>query len=161
MGFTRGLGTELVKTAAFVAALAVGANFHEPLAQWAARLPLPERAMPTLTYLAIIVLALWVGRVLNQALIVKLLKREKPGSSPERLLGATVGFGRGVLAVGAILLLLLIPPWGAFADYVGASVYERSATGAKAVDASRWLIERAANVIPGSAYRSELYPFAS
>ena len=150
----------MIKLAALVAALALGANFHELLAAWGGRLHISETMWLAPAYLLILVLVLWVGRLLNQALIIKLLKRETPGSSVERLLGAAVGAGRGPLAMGALLLMLQIAPLGGVADYVSASVYERSATGAKVVDGSRLVIERAANAAPGRFSRSELFPFA-
>ena len=160
IGYVRGIGTELVKCTALLSALALGANFHELLAGLVTQLRLPATFWLVPAYLLIVVLVLWIGRMLNQIVIVKLFKRETPGSTVERLLGAVAGVGRGLLAVGAILLVLQISPLNGFADYLSASVYERSASGAKVVEASRFLMERAANLAPGQTNRSELFPFA-
>lgn len=160
IGFTRGIGTELIKLAALTVALALGANFHEILAGLGERVQVPEVVCVVPAYLLIVIVVLWMGHLLNRMIIVKLLKRETPGSTVERLLGLAAGGARGLLAIGALLLMLQAVPLGGAADYLNTSVYERSATGAAVVDGARLVIERAANAVPGRFYRSALFPFA-
>lgn len=161
IGFARGIGIELVKAAALITALAIGANFHEQLAALAVHLPLPQSIMLVLAYALLVMSVLYLGHLVNQWLMVRWLKREHPKSIVERVLGAFVGIARGAVTVGALLVLLQAPPLGPIAHYVNTSVYDRSATGVPVAERTQTLMERAANCLPGRANRSELFPFAA
>ena len=159
------MATEIIKSLSLLGALAAAANVHEYLAtarSFGGYLQfMPDLICLTFTYTLILLMLLWLGRIVNHLVVVKLLKRENPETSWERWLGAGLGSARGMVGVGAVLLMAQTAPIGTAADYLRLSVQDRSYAGPLVTSRSKALIERTANALPGHTLRSELFPGSS
>ena len=170
IGLSRGLATELIKSLALLAGLIFAANFHEALAGLTplAREQMANDMFPLFTeanmlwpaYLLILIVCLVFGRLVHHWLIVKWLKREHAGSWLEHLFGLLLGLARGWIVLGMLFLVLgsVLPDRPK--EYVRSSVRDRSVTGLLVVRTTHRMLERLANVAPGHALRSELFPFS-
>ena len=122
---------------------------------------IPDIVFTVVAYACIVIGCMWLARVLRHFVVIKWMKREAPATSLEHWGGAVVGVGRGLLGVGILLLMAQTVSWGNTADYLAASVRERSYSGNVVVTRSRVVLERTADALPGHALRSSLFPLAS
>lgn len=110
VGMMKGLVRILIGLAALVAAFAVAARYHQPLADKLSGLELPSRPMMLITYVLIFIGVMLTGSLL--AFLLRKLIKAAMLSWADRLGGAALGLVVALVAAALLVLpIVAYSPW--------------------------------------------------